>query len=172
MTWQAPEVERQLEATVGDEREMLHGFLEYGRKTLLLKCAGLTGEQLVRRPIAPSTLSLLGLVRHATEVERNWFRRRFGGQVIENLYSGPDRSDGAFEDLDPDHAEQDIACYVEECEAADRALADLPLDHIFVSDRWGPMSLRWVYLHMNGEYSRHNGHADLLRELIDGTTGT
>jgi len=171
MTWVAPEVEREWEPSNGDERAIADGFLEYGRKTLLVKCAGLTGEQLVQRANPPSTLSLLGLVRHITDVERNWFRRRFGGEEIERLYSRPDRPDAVFEDLDPEHAERDIDRLVNEWRAADRAIADLSLDHIWVSDRWGPMSLRWVFGHMNSEYSRHNGHADLLRERIDGRTG-
>jgi endonuclease/exonuclease/phosphatase (EEP) superfamily protein YafD len=64
------------------------------------------------------------------------------------------------------------AALIAEWPAADRAVARLPLDHVFVSDHWGPMSLRWVYSHMNSEYCRHNGHADMLRERIDGSTGT
>jgi uncharacterized damage-inducible protein DinB len=171
MTWLAPEVEREWEPSIGDERSILQGLLEYGRKTLLVKCSGLTGEQMVQRAMPPSSLSLLGLVRHITDVERNWFRRRFAGQEIDSVYARPDRLEAAFEELDASQAEQAIDRLVNEWQAADRAVADLPLDHIFVSDRWGPMSLRWVYGHMNSEYSRHNGHADMLRERIDGRTG-
>jgi len=171
MTWTAPEIGREWEPSAGDERAILQGFLDYGRGTLLAKCAGLTGAQLVQRAVAPSNLSLLGLVRHAAEVERNWFRRRFGGEEVGYLYWTAERPEAAFEDLDPDRAEQDIGGLVDEWAAADLAVADLPLNHIFVSDRWGPMSLRWAYGHMNSEYSRHNGHADLLRERVDGRTG-
>jgi hypothetical protein len=171
MTWSAPEVVREWEPSAGAERAILQGFLDFGRKTLLHKCAGLTGAQLVERAIPPSALSLLGLVRHLTEVERNWFRRRFGGEDIDRPYGRPDRPEAAFDELDAERAAQDIHALVDEWGAADRAVADLPLDHIFVSDRWGPMSLRWVYAHMSSEYSRHNGHADLLRERIDGQTG-
>lgn len=171
MTWSFPDVVRDWGPCVGDERAILQGFLDFGRKTLLMKCSGLSGAELVQRPVPPSTLSLLGLVRHVTEVERSWFRRRFGGETVDRLYWRADRPDAAFEEVAPDRAEQDIGRLVTEWQAADRAVAGLPLDHVFVSDRWGPMSLRWVYSHMNSEYCRHNGHADLLRERIDGRTG-
>lgn len=171
MTWIAPEVIRIDEPFVADERAMLQGFLDFGRQTLLLKCAGLTGAQLAERPIPPSTLSLLGLVRHVAEVERTWFRRRFGGEAVDDLYRRPGRPDAALDDLHPDQAAQDIAILAAERQAADRAVAHLPLDHEYVSERWGPMSLRWAYSHMNSEYCRHNGHADLLRERIDKRTG-
>jgi hypothetical protein len=172
MTWTAPAVNRVDEPTVADERTMLRGFLDFGRQTLLLKCSGLTGAQLGTRSVPPSSLSLLGLGRHVTDVERNWLRRRFGGQEIPSVYTRPDRPGAAFEDVDPDAAEQDIARLVAEWEAADRAVADLPLDHVFPHPRFGDMSLRWVYHHMISEYDRHNGHADLLRERIDGVTGS
>jgi hypothetical protein len=172
MIWTVPDVVRTDEPFIGDERAMLRGFLDFGRKTLLLKCSGLTGAQLAERAVPPSTLSLLGLIRHVTQVERTWFRVRLGGEAVGGLYRGADRPDAAFEDLDPDRAERDIAALIAEWQAADHAVAHLPLDHVFVSDRWGPMSLRWVYHHMNSEYCRHNGHADMLRERIDGRTGT
>jgi len=169
MTWTAPPVERVDEPFVADERAMLEGFLDWNRRTLLVKCAGLTGDQLAQQAVPPSTLSLLGLVRHVTDVERTWFRFRFGGERVEPVHGPPDV---AFGEVDPAHAEQDIALLVAEWDAARRAVAGLALDHIFVSPRWGELSLRWAYHHMNGEYCRHNGHADLLRQRIDGTTGT
>ncbi|HVQ90646.1 MAG TPA: DinB family protein [Mycobacteriales bacterium] len=172
MTWTVPDVDRVNEPFAGDERAMLQGFLNYGRNTLLLKCCGLTGAALVQRSIDPSTLSLLGLVRHVTEVERNWFRRRFGGEDVAGPYRRDDRPDAAFSDVVAGRAEQDIAGLVAEWHAADRAVACLPLEHTFVSERWGEMTLRWAYLHMISEYDRHNGHADLLRQRIDGVTGT
>jgi hypothetical protein len=172
VVWAAPVVERLDEPFVADERRMLEGFLDFGRSTLLVKCSGLTGAQLAARPLAPSRLSLLGLVRHMTEVERAWFRRRFGAEAIEGVYARPDRADAAFDEAEPEGAERDIACLVAEWRAARRAVADLPLEHVFVSDRWGPMQLRWAYCHLTSEYDRHNGHADLLRERIDGSTGT
>jgi hypothetical protein len=172
MEWTAPAVERPDEPFVADERAMLEGFLDFGRSTLLVKCAGLTGAQLAARPLEPSTLSLLGLVRHLTDVERTWFRRRFGAEAVESAYWRPDRPDAAFEEAAAGGAERDLAGLVAEWRAARRAVADLPLEHVFVSDRWGPMQLRWAYCHLTSEYDRHNGHADLLRERIDGSTGT
>jgi len=172
MPWTAPAVVRLDEPFTGDERAMLAGFLDRNRSTVLHKCTGLTGTQLAERAAPPSTLSLLGLVRHLTDVERTWFRRRFAGQDVPAVYWREDSPDAAFEEVDPDRAERDIAALIEEWEAARLAVAGLPLDHIFVSERWGEMSLRWAYCHMAGEYSRHNGHADLLRQRIDGATGT
>jgi uncharacterized damage-inducible protein DinB len=141
------------------------------RATLLQKCAGLTGDQLARRSVAPSTLSLLGLVRHVTDAERIWFRRRLRGERVDFEYKRPDRPDTAFDDVDPTEAERDYAALIEELASARRATADLPLDATFVSERFGEMSLRWLYHHMISEYARHNGHADLLRQRIDGVTG-
>lgn len=172
MTWTAPEIVRVDEPFVADERAILQGFLDFGRTTLVQKCAGLTGTQLARRAVPPSALSLLGLVRHLADVERTWFRRRFGAEDIDSLYSQPDRPDASFDEVDPGLAEQDLERLVVEWSAADRAVAALPLDHIFVSERWGQMSLRWAYSHLISEYNRHNGHADLLRERIDGRTGS
>lgn len=165
-------VDRVDEPFVADERAMLEGFLEFGRSTLLLKCAGLTGRQLAERAVPPSRLSLLGLVRHVTQVERTWCRRRFGGEQVEDLYEGAARQQAAFEEVNPENAEQDVARLIAEWQAARRALAGLPLDHVYISRRWGRLSLRWAYHHLASEYNRHNGHADLLRERIDGRIGT
>ncbi|MEV5329795.1 DinB family protein [Nonomuraea sp. NPDC052634] len=172
MVWTAPPVTRADESFVAGERAMLEGFLDWHRGTLLHKCAGLTAEQLAERALPPSKLSLLGLVRHLTDVERTWFRRRFAGEPIPSLYSSPEKPDAAFDEVDPARAEEDLAALVAEQEAARKAVAGLSLDAIFDSPRWGPMCLRWAYVHMNGEYARHNGHADMLREHIDGSTGT
>jgi hypothetical protein len=171
MAWTVPPVARVDEPFVGDERAMLDGFLDWHRATLLHKCAGLTGEQLALRAVPPSRLSLLGLVRHAAEVERTWFRRRFCGEDLPPLYSRPDSPDAAFGEIDPAQAEVDIATLRNEWTAVRQALAGTSLDATFVSERWGPMSLRWIYLHMIREYALHNGHADLLRERIDGMVG-
>lgn len=172
MTWTAPPVTRIDEPFVADERAMLEGFLEWQRTTLLVKCSGLTGTQLTERACPPSNLSLLGLVRHLSDVERTWFRRRFGGETVENLYARADRPDAAFGEASPDQAEENIACLTTEWHLARQAVAGIALDAIFVSERWGPMSLRWAYSHMTGEYARHNGHADMIRQKIDGQTGT
>lgn len=168
MTWIAPAVIPIDEPFSGDERAMLEGFLDWQRATLLNKCAGLSGEQLTRRAVPPSALSLLGLIRHLTDVERTWFRRRVCGESVPSLYSRPHTSDAAFVEVNPDQAPADIDALIAEWSACRDAVATLPLDTAFNSERWGTMSLRWVYLHLIREYALHIGHADLLRERIDG----
>jgi uncharacterized damage-inducible protein DinB len=170
--WTAPVVVRADRLFVAGERDMLQGFLDFGRRTLLVKCAGLTGEQLTERAVPPSALSLLGLVRHVADMERTWFRRRFAGEDVGVRYAAPARPDAAFEDARAEDAERDLVALREEWAAVDRAVAGLSLEHVYVTERWGPMQLRWGYSHLISEYNRHNGHADLLRERIDGTTGT
>ena len=172
MTWTAPEVTRTTEPYTGDERAMLEGWLDWHRQTLLLKCAGLTGEQLRIPSAEPSALTLLGLVRHMAEVERSWFRVRAAGQPLDLLYCSDADPDGDFLALESSDAATDFATYAEEVRLAREAVAELPLEHTFHNPRRQvEMSLRWVYLHMIEEYARHNGHADLLRERIDGATG-
>jgi uncharacterized damage-inducible protein DinB len=175
VTWTAPEVARTDPPDVADERAALQGWLDYHRATLLLKCQGLTGDQLAARPVGSSTLSLLGLVRHMAEVERSWFRRRFAGLPgVGDLYCSDEYRDGDFDLTDAARAEADFASFSAECTAADEAARGRSLDETFTfTTRTGAetMDLRWVYLHMIEEYARHNGHADLMRELIDGVTG-
>jgi Protein of unknown function (DUF664) len=172
MTWTAPEVPRTEPPTVDPERAALEAWLDYHRQTLLFKCQGLTGEQLVERAVAPSSLSLLGLVRHMAEVERSWFRRRFGGQPeLGDLYCNDEFPDGDFDLAEASGAEADFATFTRECELARRTAEGRSLDDTFIHPRGGIYDLRWVYLHMIEEYARHNGHADILRERIDGVTG-
>jgi uncharacterized damage-inducible protein DinB len=154
---------------VGDERAMLDGWLDFHRATLLLKCEGLTFEQLKSRPIATTTLSLLGLVRHMTEVERGWFLP-FLGEPVTGLYSGEDNPDGEFDDVEDADAEGDLARFGEAVDAISDLLRHRSLDEVEV-DGEETYSLRWIMTHMIEEYARHNGHADLLREAIDGATG-
>ena len=172
MSWIAPEPDRQSAPYVADERQMLQGWLDFHRQTLLKKCAGLTGEQLRERAAPPSKLSLLGLVRHMAEVERGWFRRRIAGEEPGFLYSSEADPDGEFDHVDTADPEQDFATYHSEIKLADQAAAGRDLDETFFHEhRKTAMSVRWVYVHMIEEYARHNGHADLLRERIDGATG-
>jgi uncharacterized damage-inducible protein DinB len=145
---------------------MLQAFLDWQRATLLYKCQGLTGEQLAERVVPPSDLSLLGLIRHLTWVERGWFRQRFADEPVEDAYD----SAAAFKATDPARAAADYARFTEECRLADTAAANAPLDATFIHNG-ETMSLRFIYLHMIEEYARHLGHADLLRERIDGATG-
>jgi uncharacterized damage-inducible protein DinB len=173
MTWIAPQTARVEPLPLGDERTLLETLLDFHRQTLLRKCAGLTPEQLAERATPPSGLTLLGLVRHMTEVERFWFRRRLAGESIEFQYRDADTNpDGDFNDFDAAHAERDYDAFVREIEAARAAAAGRSLDETFWYDRkQTDMSLRALYLHTIQEYARHNGHADLIRERIDGATG-
>jgi Protein of unknown function (DUF664) len=166
MTWTAPIVTRDDGPLTGDERPMLQAFLDWHRATLLYKCQGLTGEQLAERAVPPSELSLLGLIRHLTRAERAWFRQRFADEPVEDAYG----RDEAFQATDPARAAADYARYTEEIKRCDAAAANPPLDATFTHDGEA-VSLRLIYLHMIEEYARHLGHADLLRERIDGTTG-
>ena len=146
-TWTAPRVERTDPGRILGERQALEAWLDFHRDTLLLKCAGLTAGQLKERAVPPSRLSLLGLVRHMTEVERWWFRI---------------------------HA-ANIEAFRQEVEHARAAVAGKRLDDVVPSHGHHPertRDIRWIYLHMIEEYARHNGHADLIRERIDGATGT
>jgi len=171
MTWIAPQVTRDQAPLEADERPMLEGWLTYQRQTLLHKCAGLTAEQLKQRSVEPSSLSLLGLVRHMAEVERFWFRQSLAGADIAPIYYSETNPDGDFDDVADADAGADFEVYRIEAALADEAARSRSLDDTFWSRRGRDISLRWVYLHMIEEYARHNGHADFLRERIDGATG-
>lgn len=158
----------------GDERATLLGFLRWQRETLEWKCAGLDAAELARRAVAPSTLSLLGLVRHMSEVERFWFRRFLAGEQVPARFWNADDPDGDFDGAvpDPGVVEEAWRLWREEIAFADAFVAAAAdLDVTGDDPHRGPMSLRWVLTHMIEEYARHNGHADLLRERIDGTVG-
>jgi uncharacterized damage-inducible protein DinB len=148
---------------------MLEGYLAWERMTLLNICAGLTAEQLASRPLPSSNLSLLGMIRHLAKVERTWFRIRAGGEPIAPLYDPELGTDYDFNELDPSEAEAAVDRFQDECRLADAAVADVSFDKT-VEVRGDTMSLRLIYVHMIDEYARHNGHADLLREAIDGVT--
>jgi uncharacterized damage-inducible protein DinB len=163
-------VERTEPPYVLPEREMLDSWLEYHRATLLWKCDGLEDAQLKLRTVEPSSMSLLGLVRHMTEVERNWFRRVLDGQDAPALYYDEANPDGDFDDVDDADVTADLARFAAELDAVRTIAAAHGLDHTGVR-RGEEVSLRWIYVHMIEEYARHNGHADLIRERIDGTTG-
>ncbi len=169
MTWTAPEVLLPDFPMTGDERPLLEGFLAWHRALLRHKCAGLTAEQLAERSVAPSNLSLLGLVRHMAKVERIWFRERIDKQELEPMYDPALGVDADFEDLDAGRAHADYQRFLDECREADVALAAADYDDTIVA-RSEVMSVRAVVIHMIEEYAQHNGHADLLRERIDGRT--
>jgi hypothetical protein len=154
----------------GAERALLAGFLDYHRDTLLWKCAGLTDEQLRAKAVPSSDLTLLGLVRHLTEVERGWFFDHLPHEATP-IYFSKDKPNDDFDALDTVPVADVLARCRAEIERIRTEIADVPLDHEFTDKRGRTFSLRWVYLHMIEEYARHNGHADLIREAIDGATG-
>jgi uncharacterized damage-inducible protein DinB len=152
-----------------DERTMLVTWLDYERATLAIKCAGLTDAQLRERSAPPSTMSLLGLVRHMAEVERGWFQRGVAGRDAPRIWCR-DNIDADFDDVDTAEVAEAFAHWEDEKAEARRITAEATLEGTF-SSRGAPISVRWVLVHMIEEYARHNGHADLLRERIDGATG-
>jgi uncharacterized damage-inducible protein DinB len=173
VTWIAPDVERSddyPQRRNDPEREMLDDWLDWHRATLQRKCAGLDASQLATRPVPPSNLSLLGLVRHMSDTERGWVRQTFRGEQIPDLYYRPDAPFADFAEADPAGAEEDFELYGAECRAVDAALEGAKLDDTFMF-RDKPISVRWMLQHLVEEYARHNGHADLIREAIDGSAG-
>ncbi|MFJ3307816.1 DinB family protein [Streptomyces sp. NPDC086549] len=166
--------ERPEPAQNADERTMLEGWLDYHRQTLAWKCEGLTDAQLRTASVEPSELSLMGLVRHMAEVERGWFRNVLVGDDLDSIYFTEEDPDGEFHLTESDTWEEAYTTWQAEIEAARRAAVGFGLDDLSksTSRRTGePFSLRWIYTHMIEEYARHNGHADLVRERIDGATG-
>ncbi|WP_262380428.1 DUF664 domain-containing protein [Nonomuraea sp. PA05] len=157
----------------GDERRLLLEMLSYQRETLRLKCSGLHTD-VARRAVEPSTLSLLGLVRHLADVERRWFRCVLAGQQAPPLFSSEADPDGDFDGAvpDPEVIEAAWRAWVGEVAFAEEFVAGAAHLGVEGHDAWrGTVSLRWVLMHLIEEYARHNGHADLLRERIDGTIG-
>lgn len=158
---------------VASERDTLERWLETYRETVLLKVAGLSAEQLCRRSVPPSTLSLMGVVRHLTEVEAYWIREVALAEDVPDMYSTRENPDGDLEGAAPATAAADLAAYraeVDRCRAAAAALQDLE-DPVAGLRRGEPVNLRWILTHLIEEYARHLGHMDLLREAIDGRTG-
>jgi uncharacterized damage-inducible protein DinB len=157
---------------LGSERDTLRTFLDYHRATLAMKCEGLTDEELRRRSSPPSALTLLGLVRHLAEVERAWFRRVFEDHEAPMVWSDTVDFQAAYDASASTRAEAFAAweAEVEVSRRIEREAASLELAGY--QPRWGErVSLRMVLVHVLLEYARHNGHADFLREGIDGTVG-
>ncbi len=155
------------------ERETLESWLDFHRATLARKCEGLTDEQLREQSAPPSDLSLLGLVRHMAENERGWFRQVLGGEDVPDLYVTPEDQNAEFTGAATADVAASFADWQTECELARKAVAAAPSLDVLAAQptRLGAASLRWILVHMIEEYARHNGHADLLRERIDGATG-
>jgi uncharacterized damage-inducible protein DinB len=166
-------IERPLPPLNTDERTTLESWLDFHRATLAMKCEGLDDEQAASASVPPSGFTLTGLVQHMAEVERNWFRRVFAGEQAPPIYdpqADPRGPDGGFELAEGSTLRDALATWRAEIarareHCAGRALADT--GRFMEQD----VNLRWIYVHMIEEYARHNGHADLLRERIDGATG-
>jgi uncharacterized damage-inducible protein DinB len=158
-----------------DERTTLTAFLDFQRATLALKCDGLTDDQLRERAVPPSSLSLLGILRHMADVEHNWFRPVLGAQEMATIFAPDMDWEAAFRDVDTASVSGAFDIWRAECEHSRvlvAAAANLEAGGPRGSGGNKPFSLRWVLTHMIEEYARHNGHADLLRERLDGSTGT
>jgi len=164
---------REVGVSLRDERSTLTEYLRGQRLTLRIKCEGLDAAQLAWRAVEPSTMSLLGLVRHMAEVERKWFRQRFAGQDVPNRYQTEADPDGDFDGAVPDQAVVDEAwaAWHNEVAFAEQFALNTDLDFLGQDGAGEPISLRELLVHMIEEYARHNGHADLLRERIDGRIG-
>lgn len=157
---------------VGDERSILAAVLDWHRQTLELKCSGIPPERLSEKNIPPSGMSLHGLIRHLAEMERWWFRQQFAGEDVPHLYYSNADPNHDFDYLDGDPAES-LAVWRAECNHSRDIVARTPsLDQTGTCQPDGePISLRRILVDMITEYARHDGHADLLRERIDGATG-
>ena len=152
------------------ERAMLEAWLEFHRTTLLLKCEGLVDHDRKAQPVPTSILSLHGLVRHMAEVERSWFRRVLLREPDAPRIWPALAKEGDFGSLEDADWEADLAAWQAECDCSRTAAADHQLEDTGLR-RGVPCSLHWIYVHMIEEYARHNGHADLIREVVDGSVG-
>jgi uncharacterized damage-inducible protein DinB len=168
-----PAVTRPEPPLAGDDATMLPPWLDYQRATLRWKCESLDGDALVRQSVPPSSVSLLGIVRHMTIVEWHWFERVFAGASTPQPISTDHDVDADWNDLDPAQAMEDIERFQRQCGVSRAIVVGAEsMDQLAARARRGDtMSLRWIMVHMIEEYARHNGHADFLRELIDGAVG-
>jgi uncharacterized damage-inducible protein DinB len=163
-----PADEEDLVAVAG-ERETLEGFLEYHRRVLSGKLHGLSEDD-ARRRLVPSLTTMLGLVSHAAAVERNWFQHYLGGKPREQI-TGNARGDAPSWEVAGRSIAGVIAEFDGACATSRQIAAGFALDQTVPHDRLGEVSLRWIYVHIIREHARHAGHADIIREQIDGATG-
>jgi uncharacterized damage-inducible protein DinB len=166
-------IERPMPPLNADERTTLEGWLDFHRATLAIKCEGLDDKQAAEASVPPSGVTLTGLVQHLAEVERNWFQRVLAGQDAPPIYdpqADPNGPDGGFDLAEDATLAGALATWrTELARARDLCAARVLTDTgRFMGQA---VSLRWIYVHLIEEYARHNGHADLIRERIDGTTG-
>lgn len=167
-----PPVTRPEPPPIAGERAMLASWLDYERATLLWKCEGIDDDALARPGVPPSSLTLLGLVRHMALVEWWWFDHIFAGSESPEPISTVEDRDADFNDIRPDRAGADAELFAHQCEVSRAVVAAAEsLDVTSASVEQPITSLRWIMIHMIEEYTRHNGHADLFREQIDGAVG-
>jgi uncharacterized damage-inducible protein DinB len=164
-------IDRTTRPATGSEQELLEAFLDFQRDTLLWKVSGLD-EAALKRPLTPSGMSLLGLVKHLAYVERNWFQNRFLAREVYVPWIGPNANHDADFQFEPGETpEAVIAFYREQVAESKRIVAEAASLETIAADPSRPHSLRRILIHMIEEVARHNGHADILRELTDGQTG-
>lgn len=170
----APEDDPRSQGGFSDERSTLVGYLRDYRLTIEMKCDGLDASALARRSVDPSDLSLLGLARHLADVERYWFGQVLGGEAVGELYPKNGGREEAFEGAvaDPAVVESSWATWRQEVARSERFVEAAPdLEVTGTMRDGGTITLREVLVHMIEEYARHAGHADLLRERVDGRVG-
>jgi len=174
--WARPEDDPRVASNPVGELATIREYLSNYRLTLAMKCEDLSPEQLAARSVPPSTLSLLGLIRHMARVEHNWFQRSLQGhRDAVRLFWSPDDHDLDFNGAVAETAvvEEAFAAWRAQITAADEWLdGEIDLDAVVLTPRGDQeTSVRDILIHMIEEYARHCGHADLLRECIDGRTG-
>ena len=170
MTDSPPQADEEDLVAVAPERETLEGFLEYHRRVIGGKLRGLSEED-ARRRLVPSLTTLLGLVSHAAAVERNWFQHYLGGKPREEITGNARGDDPSWAVAAGKTIADVIAEFDSACAASRQIAAGFTPDQTVPHDRLGQVSLRWIYVHIIREHARHIGHADILREQIDGATG-
>jgi uncharacterized damage-inducible protein DinB len=154
-----------MRSVVGGEREVLESFLDFQRGVVRRKAAGLS-EQEARRRLVPSATTIAGLLKHLALVEHNWFER-----ILAQRPSRLPEPDDSFAVGEDETVEDVLAAYDAACARSRELAAKFELDHVVPQEELGQVSLRWIYAHMIEETARHAGHADILRELTDGSTG-
>lgn len=155
-----------------DERAMLGGWLDRHRAVLVTKCTGLSDGQLLEAAVPPSTLNLLGLLRHMGDNESWWFAAVIAGEELAPTdWSDSDDPDADLKPPADATLARTLPAFLAACDRSREILATLPSLDVEGDLRGDRVSARWVVTHMLEEYARHNGHADLLRERLDGATG-
>jgi uncharacterized damage-inducible protein DinB len=166
------EVERSGQLLIGGEADVIWSMVDFYRSTLLTKCQGLAEDQLKCHSVRPSSLTLLGLLQHMTAVERYWFEECAEGRAVEPIYSSDTFRNGDFEALDTFPVKEVAERYHAACASSRGIAAAHSFEEVVESEAYGhPLSIRFIAVHMVDEYARHCGHADLLREAVDGVVG-